>query len=183
VTVATTIGPTEAYLKPWTFPNAQELQQALAEYTALLDGLLVQRYGPRTERGEEPPTPQDVAEYERTVWRQRSTIDLAMEELEPKSPTWHRLIDMYYRHGLSMDPKGWLLPMTRLGYRTDKCPSLVRCSIPRGEEYEDNRLEMPKCRQMIANHCQWNWSTFQVQVTKATEALYLAIGDRAGRTG
>jgi hypothetical protein len=162
----------EGYLQPWTFANPGALRHALEEYTALLNESLVQQYGEK-DGGDETDS-----SYERTIWRQRSAIDRGMDVLEETRPTWYRLIDMYYRHGLSADQKGWLIPMTRLGLRRAKCPPMMRCAIPRGEEYEDRRLELPKCRCMVDLHCQWDWDTFQGQLSRAIEALFRAIRDR-----
>ncbi len=164
----------------WQFEDMDELRRALSRYTALLDGVLLRRYGKEEHagRGEEQPSPEELQEYERAILRQRSTIDIAMEQMEPQYPTWHRVIDLYYRQGLSTEQQGWLLVMLRLGLRKKKCPPLVRCALDRGDEFEDNRLEIPKCREATRLCCHWDYDTWRVQLTKATEALWRAIEDR-----
>jgi hypothetical protein len=163
----------------WDFGSMDELRRALTEYTALLDGTLVRRYAEPEPGGPPPPTPEQVAEYERTVLRQRSTIDVAMEQMEPQYRMWYRVIDLYYRQGLSTEPQGWLVLMSRLGLRYKKCPPLVRCVLDRGVDFEDNRLELPKCRQATRLCCHWDYDTFEIQITRAIEALWRAIRGRS----
>ena len=178
-TTAPTGGTTIDDPRFWEFGSLAELARALGEYTALLDGTLVRRYGEeRIVGGEPPPTPEEIAEYEDSVRRCRSTIDIAMEQMEPHYPTWHRVIDLYYRWGLSCEPRGWLLVMRRLGLRTRKCPPAVRCTIPAVAELEQGRLDLPKCRRMHDLCCAWDYDTFWVQVARSIEALWRAIEGR-----
>lgn len=164
----------------WDFESLDELRAVLSEYTAMLDGTLVRRYGQeRTDAGVPPPTPEEIAEYERCLRRKRSTIDIAMEQMEPRYRTWHRVIDLYYRQGLSTESRGWIVLMARLGMRTAKCPPLVRCSLDRGEDFEDNRMDLPKCKKATALCCHWDYDAFGVQLTLAAKALLRTIEVRS----
>ncbi|MBN1319624.1 MAG: hypothetical protein JXA87_02180 [Thermoleophilia bacterium] len=164
----------------WEFTSIGELRQVLTEYTAMLDGTLIRRYGQeRFHTGGRPATPEEIAEYERCLMRKRSTIDIAMEQMESVYRTWHRVIDLYYRQGLSTESRGWLVLMARLGLRNRrKCPALVRCTVPQIAELEQGRMELRKCDAMIRLCCRWDYDTFQVQVALATERLWHTIEGR-----
>ncbi|MBN1461396.1 MAG: hypothetical protein JXA57_17850 [Armatimonadetes bacterium] len=164
----------------WVFVSIGDLVRALREYTAMLDGTLVRRYGEeRVQHGEPPPTPKEIEEYERAVLRQRHTIDIGMEHIEEVYPTWHRVINLYYRRALSCEPRGWVVVMARLGLRSRRCPGLVRCTIPEIAELEQGRLELPKCTKMTEFSCRWDHDTWRRQLALATEKLFHAIEVRS----
>lgn len=164
----------------WKFADLRELTRALFEYTALLDGTVIRQYRERVEAsGAAPPTPAELATYERSVMRKRSTIDIAMEQMETAYPTWYRFLDLYFRRGWSCEPRGWLTPMHHLGLRRRKCPALVRCTIPAIAEREQGRLDLSKCRDMTRLCCQTDYDEFRVQLRLAVQHLWRAIENRS----
>jgi len=161
-----------AYLEPWVFANRGALHRALHEYTALLDQRLVQQYGEWMPGGDDSPgMAEGRDEYERSVWRQRSTIDAGLSVLAITAPTWYRLIRMYFCTGLSHDGRGWLVPMLRLGYRqTKKCPPLERCPL-----VSDSRMERKVCRFIEPLACVDDLATWHTLVRLAEDALLATI--------
>jgi hypothetical protein len=163
----------------WEFEDIDDLKRALGEYQALLDGMLLRKYGKEEVGGAaERPTPQQVEEFEAAVMRQRSTIDIAMEHIEDRYKTWWRVIDLYYRQGLSTEAQGWLVLMSRLGMRHKSCPPLVRCTLPRGDEFVDKRLEISKCKEAASLDCACDFYIFRRMLDYATETLWRAIQRR-----
>ncbi len=163
----------------WEFDDIKALRRALGEYTALLDGVLLRKYGKEEgEEGEAKATPEQVEKFENTVRRQRSTIDIAMEQIEGRYKTWWRVVDLYYRQGLSTEAQGWQVLMNRLGMRYVRCPSQVRCTLYRGADFEDRRLDVPKCREAEALDCDYDFYIFRRMLDYATDTLWRAIQKR-----
>jgi hypothetical protein len=174
----------------WSFASPHELRKALEEYTAFQDGTLLRRYGHegyrvavddrgnivRDEQGEpvlvtdpEPlRDPETLAQLEMCLARKRSEIDHCMEVLQRRFPHWWRLLDIYYRRGLSLEPRGWLEPAVRLGFHRGKCPPLMRCVVSPG----DNRSDLEDCQRHQKHHCHWDRDTFMRSVSLAIARLY-----------
>src|SRR5680860_1395223 len=59
-----------------------------------------------------------TADYENTRernMRQNAEIDRRMVKLQVEAPTYHRLLDVYYRHGMCYEQRGWELAAKRAG--------------------------------------------------------------------
>ena len=180
----------------WYFQHPMDLRRALEEYTAFQDGTLLRRYGidgmkikvdadgnPLLDAQGNPllePDPKSVddrarleaeahrAEAEMHAMQRRSEIDACMEDLRRRYPHWWRLIDVYYRQGLSMEPRGWVVMAALLGVHKGKCPPLKRCpASPR-----DNRTDLDECERHRKNHCHWDRDTFERQVACAIRCLF-----------
>lgn len=161
----------------WTFNDVRELHRALEEYTSFLDGTLTRHYG--VDRGEREPDPDVLT----NAARRRSEIDRCMDILERECPFFWRLLDIHYRHGASLVPRGWTITASRLGLRRGTCPPLVRCVLAcRNSEEEDHRFDLKACRAMTAQACNTNRDTFRTQLSLATKRLFRAHEVRQGRT-
>ena len=174
----------------WYFPHPMDLRRALEEYTAFQDGTLLRKYGSDGFRvavdghgnpilgaaGEQileadvapRSDPESIAEAEMHAAQRRSEIDTCMEELRRRYPHWWRLIDVYYRQGLSMEPRGWVVMAALLGVHKGKCPPLKRCPASPG----DNRTGLGECERHRKNHCHWDRDTFERQVACAIRCLF-----------
>ena len=167
-----------------------DLRRALEEYTAFQDGTLLRKYGhdglkmavdgqgnPILDAAGEPllepdfghtGDPESAAEAEMHAAQRRSEIDACMDGLRRRYPHWWRLIDVYYRQGLSMEPRGWVVMAALLGVHKGKCPPLKRCpASPR-----DNRTDLDECERHRKNHCHWDRDTFERQVACAIRCLF-----------
>jgi hypothetical protein len=163
----------------WPFQNTAELRTALEEYSTFLDGTLTRFYGDPLTRGEREIDPG----LEIDAARKRSEIDRCMETLEHLYPFYFRALDVHYRGGASMIPRGWTLTAARLGLRKAKCPPAVRCTmVSQKNEPEDNRRELKSCRAMTALACLWDRDTLGVQLTEAVRRLFAVHEGRYGGT-
>jgi hypothetical protein len=184
----------------WIFAGPKEVRQALEEYTSFQDGTLCRHYGHDGLRvavdelgreildedgrevlisDPEPPTnPAELAKLQMSKARIRSEIDASMEVLRRTFPHWYRLLDVYFRQGCSMEPRGWLVPAILLGVHKGRCPLDVRCPVSPG----DNRPGRDECQRAAKKGCRWDRETFERQVTCAVARLYDAHKGRSGRT-
>lgn len=183
--------PQPARVWSWYFPHPMDLRRALEEYTAFQEGTLLRKYGhdgfkvetdgqgnPRLDEAGNPvlvpedPSkacdPEALAEAEMHAAQRRSEIDACMEDLRRRYPHWWRLLDVYYRRGLSMEPRGWVVMAALLGVHKGKCPPLKRCPASPG----DNRIELGDCERHQKNHCHWDRDTFERQVVCAIRCLF-----------
>lgn len=184
----------------WEFGDMGELRRALEEYTSFQEGVKLRRYGHSglrmatdelgrpivDEHGHELMVPdpdpeidpEKLAELEMCKARIRSEIDHSMEALRRQYPHLWGLIDVYYRHGLSLEPRGWLIPAIKYGIHQGRCPDGVRCPASPG----DNREDLSECKRAHKQHCFWDRDTFERQLTCAVRALFRAHKVRSRRT-
>jgi len=97
----------------WHFGSIDPLYDALEEYCAFADGATCTKYGDIVDTGSAP-----TADYENTRernMRQNAEIDRRMVKLQVEAPTYHRLLDVYYRHGMCYEQRGWELAAKRAG--------------------------------------------------------------------
>lgn len=102
----------------WRPHSRAELERALEEYAVFQDGTKVRRYGAPEATGSAPG-----ADYEHQwerVMRQNTEIDRRMERLLRRehrcyAPLCWRVLDLYYRHGLCYENRGWEIAAARIG--------------------------------------------------------------------
>lgn len=117
----------------WKFHSVAELRKALEEYTAIMDTQLVPSIGREPGDGADPdPARMDTA-YR--VMAQNREIDRHMLRLEVSAPLYHRLLDTYYRHGLSVEAQGWRLAARRCGLPAE-------LKVARGREVNRPQFEV-----------------------------------------
>lgn len=151
----------------WTFNSLRELRQGLEEYLSFLDGTVTTHYG--TEHGEREPDPA----VHMNAARRRSEIDACMEVLQASSPLLWRTLDVHYRRGASIQPRGWTVTAACIGLRRACCPSGVRCVLQAGStEEEERRLDKPACRVAERLGCQQDRDDLQRQLTMAVRRLH-----------
>lgn len=95
----------------WRFRGEEEMRAGLEEYTAFLQSPGVGKYGELLGAGESDGNVHTCAA------RKRAELDQCIEQLT--YPYFQRLLDLYYRHGLSCENRGWCLVAKRLGLRGD----------------------------------------------------------------
>lgn len=125
---------TEESVFVWRFASESDLRRGLEEYTAHLDDTVVTRYGERVGQDES-----DGGEHMCKV-RIRHEIDHCMEELEQQYPFFHRLLDLYFRRGLSCEQHGWCIVARRLGLRGDPGSRWDRDTFERQVDLAVSRL-------------------------------------------
>lgn len=94
----------------WRFHGEGEVKAALEEYTAFIEAPGVGKYGEFLLGGDESDGSTHTCKM-----RIRAEIDACMDALQ--YPWFHRLLDLYYRRGLSCENKGWCIVAKRLGLR------------------------------------------------------------------
>lgn len=124
----------------WDFNDVKDLKRGLQQYLDFLDGTVTTHYG--LTRGERDPDPRvhlDAA-------RRRSEIDACMNVLQELNPFLWRVLDVHYRWGAGMQPRGWTITAACIGLRRATCPPGVRCVLPEGPiNEEDRRPDLPDC--------------------------------------
>lgn len=95
----------------WHFVSEDDMRAGLEEYTAYLETPGVGKYG-EDLGGEES----DGKNY-LCAARKRAELDQCIEELQ--YPYFARMIDLFYRRGMSCENKGWCVVARRLGLRGD----------------------------------------------------------------
>lgn len=93
----------------WRFSSAKDLRKGLEQYTAHLDDTAMSHYGEWDGGGESGGTEHMCA------MRIRAEIDRCLDDLE--YPFFARLLDLYYRRGMSCENEGWCAVARRLGLR------------------------------------------------------------------
>lgn len=151
----------------WTFNSLRELRQGLQEYLSFLDGTVTTHYGlEHGERDADPTVYMNAA-------RRRSEIDACMESLQDTSPLLWRTLDVHYRRGASIQPRGWTVTAGCIGLRRATCPVGVRCVLRAGStDEEERRLDKPACRAAERLGCQQDRDDLQRQLTMATRRLH-----------
>lgn len=95
----------------WRFTSPEVMrEQGLEQYTAFLEGTGTSAYD--AEHGDEGDG--KAATY---AMRKRAEIDRCMDSLE--YPWFYRLLDLYYRQGMSCEQHGWCEVAKHLGLRGD----------------------------------------------------------------
>ncbi len=117
----------------WKFHSVSELRKALQEYTAMIDLMLATKMG-KPPAGGEDPNPDDMDTMYR-IMAQNKEIDRRMLRLSEEAPLFHRLLDVYYRHGMSCEAEGWRIAAKRCGLR---CALRVR----RGKDVSRPQFEL-----------------------------------------
>lgn len=154
----------------WDFSSPAELRRALEEYTALQEGAAIRKYGhdgvrvlvdewgndvldedghPVLVVDPEPVRdPESGARTEFDKARIRSEIDACMERIRTRYPHWWWLLEVYYRQGRSLEPRGWIATAILLGVHKSRCPALMRCPVSPG----DNRSGWDVCQRHDKYH-------------------------------
>jgi hypothetical protein len=95
------------------FRSLEELTEDLEEYGIWRSAQRVATYGERT--GGEDDLPEDAQELVEVpsskterIMQAMSEIDLRMDVLRVEAWHWYRIIDTYYRSGLSVQRDGWM---------------------------------------------------------------------------
>ncbi len=102
----------------WHFGSIEELVGALEEYCAFQDGTVCRRYGKKDEDDSAPGADPD-GKRDR-VMRQNAEIDRRLIRLQLEAPTYFRLLNLFYRHALCYEHRGWELAAKRAGITTGK---------------------------------------------------------------
>ena len=93
----------------WHFHSEAELRRALEEYSEFHDDAKVQRYG------NEGGVSEGSDGKRMRIMRQNSEIDRRMAILEHRAPAIHRVLDIFFRHGLCGEEHGWAIAAKRCG--------------------------------------------------------------------
>lgn len=165
----------------WEFRDRHELLVALRQYTANLDGTKVRKYG---DPDLEPMRPGGGASggqgtYEHCLMQKRSTIDAGMYELEQHSGLLWLILDSYYRQGLSLHPRGWLVvaQAARIRQRIPCMGLSVRCTVDTRGEFTDAR-KVDACPLGDAYQCQLYYDLWRGILAKAVDGLWGVICPR-----
>jgi hypothetical protein len=150
--------PEWSWAYAWRFKTVEKLrEEGLEQYTAFSDGIMVTRYG---MLGDE----KDLQVWE-CVLRKRAEIDACLGQM--KEVGQRRLLDVYYRRGLSVDHRGWMYTANLVrvqGVKPIRCPGNVRCRIA------DERRDLPTCP--AGRHCEWDHDTFESVLQQAVGRLW-----------
>lgn len=109
----------------YRFHDVKELGAALEEYAVYHESAKVRRYAdpdsPEARAGTEEEIEIDAPPGKRErIMAQNAEIDRRMQLLQAKTPYWHRLLDLYYRHGMCCEHDGWAVVAKRLGLEANK---------------------------------------------------------------
>jgi hypothetical protein len=127
---------TEAKAGPvwsWHFGGENDLRSGLEEYTAFLEAAGVGKYGAEIGGADESDGKTHMC-----MARKRAEIDRCIEALP--YPWFARLLDLYYRQGMSCENKGWCIVAKRLGLRGDPKSRWDRDTFERQVALAINRL-------------------------------------------
>jgi hypothetical protein len=115
------------------------------------------------------PRPEDVQAIQQMHSAQRrAEIDACLEAIRRPFPHWYKLLDTYYREGLSLEPRGWAIAAHALGAHQVTCPPLKRCPASPGEPVQEDR---PDCRK-ADKICRADRARFEVLLAIAIARLF-----------
>jgi hypothetical protein len=154
--------------RAWRFGSPESLREdGLEQVCAFLDGSLISRYGEFLPGGDD-----GLGNSHLCAVRKRAEIDRCMELL--KERRLHRLLDVYYRQGYSIEHRGWAKAARIVelpGMSLPRCPGPVRCQVP-----GDDRMTLPTCP--AGRHCQWDHDQFEATLKQAVIALWRVHQER-----
>ena len=114
----------------------------------------------------EPRDPDTLATQQLHAAQRRSEIDACMDALPPRLQYCRTLLDLYYRRGLNLEPRGWVLPYSKVAPQRTPCPPLRRCPASPG----DNRTDWKDCRH--GDRCTRDRAAFEVLLALAIGCLF-----------
>ncbi len=155
-------------LTEYTIRSVNELRTCLEDYTAH-DGQGLPGNG-----GDEVGDLQKLDRLGRLMAQNR-LIDLGMRRLLRSERLHWKVLNLYYRHGMWAERRGWLAPARVLGMPAPVCFPDVRCRIP-----GDDRMHLSFCSR--GQECEMWKRRFEEHLDRAVESLFHAINERSERT-